>query len=331
MPQRKLNVYWLDDDTSRFSDYIPILEDFSLEFELRFAVRPIEVTHTITEVVQSWVESPLKDAPDLFIVDHSYRASGETYPFKLNGNTLTHLIRRVYNNVPIVAVSALQTVHESNEYCAVFRYEELDRYLDQLFCIARDYGALKEIDFTRLCEVLNLPKPEVDVFRMAVPMELISAQTPTSHSQLVKWIRNYLLQVPGYVFDDLHAATFLGLSVAGFRKVSDKFQEALYTGPFATSTRPLWWQTELSNCLHSLLEENSPDNPQVGGRMLPGVSHEDYCACYVSNEVDACDFVVAEAHPSGELKVVRKRYSRPLSVSDYLPPGFDARLRISAE
>ena len=124
---------------------------------------------------------------------------------------------------------------------------------------------------------------------MAIPQDLISEYTPTKHSLLAKWVRSVLLQNPGFLFDELHAATFLGLSVTGFQKVKPMFEAALYCGPFATGSRPVWWQTSLKDCLYQRVGVDASDYTQAAGRTLLAFEEDDFCKCYVCGNLCPVD------------------------------------------
>jgi hypothetical protein len=333
MPNKKLNIYWLDDDKSRFDAFKTLLEESASEFALDAQVHTIEVRANIADLVLEWEKKLPEPAPDLFMLDHIFLAQ---LPYKMNGNTLAHLLRRTFPEVPLVSVTAMYSTRQESgedvhEYTAIFHYNKLSDCIEDLFSVARDYPRLKFISWEALVRELQVPPSEQNVLRMAIPQDLMLDITPTKHSQLVRWIRSTLLQKAGFLFDELHAATFLGLSISGFRKVQQKFEAALYRGPFATGKRPVWWQTKLRDCLYQAVGADAPDYTQSAGRLISKFDEGDYCRCYVSGTTDAMDFVVAETHPNQTWQVVRERYAKKNPNIAVMPPGFDQLLIIDGQ
>lgn len=334
MSDKTLNLYWLDDDTSRFEAFKTLLEDSASDFDLTVKVYPIEVDSGISVLILNWEKAPPAPPPDLFMLDHIFVAD---LPHRLNGNTLAHLLRRTFADIPLVSVTAMYATRSDssgqdvNEYTALFHYNHLSERVEDLFSIARDYAIVTPSSWEELVKLLGVPDSEKKVLKLAVPQELLREITPTKRNQLVRWIRDDLLSKPGYLFDELHAATFLGLSIAGFRKVQQQFQEALYRGPFRLEKKPLWWQTRLRDSLYKILGQEASDYTQIAGRQLANFEKEDLCKCYVSGTTDAKDFVVAETHPNKNWQVVRECFAKQNPNDVVTSPGFDQPLIIDGQ
>lgn len=331
MSTKELNIYWLDDDPKRFDDFKSLIEDSASDSSLSVKVHPIRIEQNILDIVAQWEKELPVPAPDIFMLDHIILLH---LPHRMDGNTLAHILRKTFTNIPLVSVTAMFTPGQNHsgqdvhEYTAVFDYTKLSESFEDLFSIAKDYSQLDAVKWEGLVEKLHIPDSEQRVLQLAVPLELVSEITPTKHNQLVRWIRTELLAKPGFLFDELHAATFLGLSESGFRKVKSKFDAALYQGPFATNNRPLWWQTRLRDRLYEILGKESPDYTQAAGRLLDKFEQNDYCKCYVSNTSEAVDFVVAQAYPNKSMHVVRECFTALNPDVSTTLPGFDQPLVI---
>jgi hypothetical protein len=332
MPTKELNIYWLDDDSSRFDAFKTLIEDSAADFSLDVKVHPILVDQSLIQTIDQWEQSPPTPSPDLFMLDHVLLPQ---LPHKLTGNTLAHLLRITFNNIPLVSVTAMFTPghnhsgQDVHEYTAIIEYNNLSENIESLFSIARDYRQLSAATWEYLMGKLGTPESEQKVLKLAIPQDLVHELTPTKHNQLARWIRSELLEKPGYLFNELHAATFLGLSVAGFSKIKYKFDSALYQGPFATIKRPLWWQTKLREQLYNLVGSDSSDFTQTAGRMLSSFEEADLCKCYVSNTSEAVDFVIAQTYPTKSWHTVREQYTIPNPDSFSPLPGFDQLLIIN--
>jgi hypothetical protein len=334
--KKTLNIFWLDDDVSRFESYKTLIEDTAAEFNISARVNTITVDSSIYDTVGTWEKTLPDPIPDIFLLDHIYT---EQLPHKLTGNTLAHILRRTFSDVPIVSVTAMYAlpqgdalVRDVHEYTTVIHYNELDDHLEDIYRIGLDYKAIGSLSLDQFFDKLKVPKSERGTMRIAIPPDLMRNSTPTKHSQLASWIINELVEKPGYLVDELRAATFLGLTLAGFNKVRSRFESAIYRGPFAGDTRPRWWQCSLRDVLYEIAGEDASDYPQITGRTLFEFNPaEDFCKCYVSNENDAHDYVVAEAHPHGIWHVVRSEYAVSFANSTPASPGFDEPLIIAGE
>lgn len=333
MSDKKLTIYWLDDDLSRFDHWKEIIENSAVEFDSNAQVVTIQVTADIFEIIADWEKKSPFPLPDVFMLDHIYL---EQLPHKMTGNTLAHILRRTFPDVPIISVTAMyalpnkdMNVRDVHEYTAVIHYNKLDEHIEDIFSIALDFKKVVFNTWPEFFDILKIPSSEKTSLKMAVPSELTQDWTPTKHSQLARWIRTELQLRPGFLVDELRAATFLGLSIRGFKKIQNQFESALYRGPFSTSTSPRWWQNSLRDQLFSIVSPDTPDVSQVAGRTLLSFEEEDYCKCYVSSEIEASDFVVAEAYPNNVWHVVRAQYSTTNSDNLAIPPGFEEPLIIA--
>ncbi len=346
--ERTWHFAWLDDDATRFADHKDLIEGFS-GFSIK--VTDIKVDQDLQEVLKKWQERPLDPAPDLFMIDQVFTKS-LSLPYKMTGNTLAHLLRRQYPTTPIVCVSAAINdktggveAQDFHEYVEALPYSKLLDYVPLLVSIARDYPKLAEAardgkyGASRLIELMAAPTDEVDLLRRAIPLpfHLPSEMqatgpsfTPTLHNRMAHWVFHYFLHLPGFVYDQLHAATFLGLTEDGFRKVASRFDAAIYKGPFSTPTIPLWWQAGLRDVLYASVDP-AAGPPHVAGRTLAGVEAGDFSKCYVSETTEDADLVVAQAYPNNEHYAVQRKYTEPHPDFPFAPAGFEEILVIKSE
>jgi hypothetical protein len=67
-----------------------------------------------------------------------------------------------------------------------------------------------------------------------------------------RWLRGKLMAIPGFVYNEFRVATHLGVTSAGFRSVSQRFDKARYVGVFHETAEPLWWVSKVDEILFSL-------------------------------------------------------------------------------
>lgn len=122
--------------------------------------------------------------------------------------------------------------------------------------------------WTRLLEILSATGAEAAAIKEAGPP--LTECDMTGHgthrhwhvAPMARWIRRVLLKYPGIVYDDLHAATFLGVTRESFLqdRVQTLFQTARYSGPFAAEELR-WWKLRLLDIAMDILVERDMLGP----------------------------------------------------------------------
>ncbi len=76
---------------------------------------------------------------------------------------------------------------------------------------------------------------------------------PKHYGPIGTWIFNSLLQFPGLFVNKVAAASYLNIdeSVFGEAPIQNLFAPALYAGPFADTSDPLWWRDRLDQIIAS--------------------------------------------------------------------------------
>lgn len=334
---KKMKFVWIDDKRKKVESFREVIE--SGVDSMKASISLIEVKRDVLEVLATWAGENKANPPDLIIIDHIYDLS---LPFGLKGSSVAHLLRSEIPSVPMVCVTAMFDRAQSfdqediSEYTALFLYQQLERHIEDLYAIARDFGKLdpansrKPAGGAREHFVSSLKAPRrdhVDLLRV-MPEEFRDEKHATTEHRVARWIFNVLRRRPGFLYDRMHAATLLGLTETGFQKVEHLFEKAKYKGVFATGHDPRWWVSSLRDTLFSLLGDEAPDLPQYAGRTLPGVVADDFSVCYISKKVDpAPDAVVAtDTTPDAAQRVVRTEFSDAHPLDAGVTPGFEARL-----
>jgi hypothetical protein len=330
---KRLRFVWIDDKKDKVEAYRAVIE--AGLGNARAALELIEVKSDALAALSKWSTENKSRPPDLFVIDHIFNA---TLPFALKGSSVAHLLRSEFSLVPMVCVTAMFDQPNSfdqediSEYTALFLYQHLEHHIEDLYAIAKDFRKLHPQD-TRLREhIVACLKPpsrdKADLLRL-LPEEFEGEMKhATTGHRVARWIFNVLLRRPGFVYDRLHAATLLGLTEAGFKKVESQFESARYKGVFATGHDPRWWASAIRKRLYDLAGENAPDLPQYAGRTLKGIKANDYSVCYVSRKSDPPPDAVVAADISSTVKqrVVCRQYSEQHPSDPGITPGFETRL-----
>jgi hypothetical protein len=80
--------------------------------------------------------------------------------------------------------------------------------------------------------------------------------------QVARWIRNVVMGFPGILYDNLTAATRLGIDLDGFNtpRVQELMEPVKYTGVFSTY-RERWWRNRLFGIVQSLMLKHDVRGP----------------------------------------------------------------------
>ncbi len=333
----RFKFLWIDDDAKRIDDYRATIEGGVPGRPWTSRIEPLVVTKRLLEQLNERLESS-KPRPDLIIIDHVFTKLNN--PLKLKGSSVASLLRGAWPDIPMVCVTAMFTKGGStfdqqdlSEYTAVFEYPHLDNHLEDLFLIAKDFPKLKVKSSDLRDDVistLKAPKGDRDGLKHVLPEEFRTQLHGTTRHRVARWIFNTLMKRPGFLYNKLRAATYLGLTEIGFEKVSKIFERARYAGPFASDKRPLWWASELSKLMYANVSDDAPDIPQLAGRKLQGIRSNHYSVCYVTrSSVQFPDAVASVDSRSPIERAVHSRYTAVDLTDVGVPAGFEQRLVIA--
>lgn len=332
----KYNFLWFDDDIDKFNKYCDVIKSGVVGSEEKADLELIVVDKDIVGSIEKKVEAGDSVVPDLVIMDHIFtKGTARQIPLQMKGSSLAHLLRGVWPRVPIVCVTAgLSTNTKSfdqdvlSEYTSVFNYVNLDQHIEELYVIARDYKKIN-VDISDLrdniANLVGVPSSERETFLRALPDEFKNQEYSTTEHRISNWIQNVLMKRPGFLYNKIRVATYLGLSEDGFDKVAPKFEAAKYIGPFATGKNPLWWVSEVQCILFEISNNKTSSISQVVGRELSGVNEQDFSKCYVGElEGDIPDVVARLQSSRTEEYAVCSRHTinDPTDVS--VLPGFES-------
>jgi len=212
--------------------------------------------------------------PDVILVDFKFE-KGEPnesiLPF--DGPSLINHLRKIFSDIPIFLFTKPEWINDVNfaklnkimdttdEYILKKNYlRENDIKSGIIFPIIKGYSNLRSSDERSVLGLFKLLKsPEIiqsDLLSI-VPKDSLNESGNWSVFPIAKWIRKVLMNYPGLLYDEIEAATFLGISLTEFKtkKIRDFFEPAIYKGPFSEEKR-VWWKSELMAISDKLMTEN---------------------------------------------------------------------------
>ncbi|MGB0386211.1 MAG: hypothetical protein ACPGWR_15490 [Ardenticatenaceae bacterium] len=132
--------------------------------------------------------------------------------------------------------------------------------------------------------------------------------------EIAKWIQEVLLAYPGILYDSLHAATYLGITVSEFLApdVQTVFQEARYTGVLAPAEGRWWKGRLLSQAVDLMLQAGIMDS-SVAPHFAPVFSQ------LHGRELQLSECVYSAKKPASRVCYVLKKPVRIEYSLGYLP------------
>jgi hypothetical protein len=230
-------------------------------------------------------------SPRLVLIDHVLDKTKDTHPVFLRGSTIAEAIKGKWPSCPVIGVTNADKLRgidlrTQEAYDTLFVFQDFAKYFDRISGIARGFAVLAKNDPNpeKLIKLLKPPEDEVERLREALTYDLKArAGDKSVASRMYRWVER-LMNHPGFLFDSLWSATFLGLNEAGFDKVARNFERAKYKGVFARPDEPHWWSGGLSDRLYKLRDPQPGELSWHVGRRLPGIRKEHFSSCYFCKE-----------------------------------------------
>jgi hypothetical protein len=260
----KLKIWYIDDDPKEGKRLQSRLSR-TTSIDCRFSSPP-----SLGELNEDWA--------DLYLIDYDLtRIQPDGGKVDYQGSTLASEIRTRVADKPIVLItrgsiyrdlkqSKPQVLDQLQIYDDLILKDELDEDLkgvtSSLITLSqgfRDLSRSQRKDWQALTGVLNANEHEARILREAVP--------PLSDgrwfvSGAARWVRHVVLGYPGILYDEVHAATRLGISIEGFRKSSLQrvLKSAKYDGAFGPNDGR-WWKDRLLGIAAELIQAEGLGGP----------------------------------------------------------------------
>ena len=118
----------------------------------------------------------------------------------------------------------------------------------------------KNKGWDELLKLMGASKSDAGLLKLADPPITIRKSWATV--AVATWVRKVIFQYPGILYDSMHAATFLGISIEAFsaEPIQTLFTSAKYSGIFQ-STEGRWWKSKLHNIAYSMMNKKERSMP----------------------------------------------------------------------
>lgn len=305
---KKLAFLWIDDMPGRrtTSDNLKRNLNVKLEF-LNLKNKNIE---------EELLEIQSRQVPDLIVLDHKLEEIGSGL-FKL-GSTVATFLREKWPECPMIGITAADIrvdvdFQQREAYEEIYSSSQISRHYRTIHSIAKSFKQLRENrpeDVESMLSLMKAPAEDHVRIKSIIPQEL--RENIGDKSLIIdisRWLRKIFLDRPGFVYDRIWVATFLGLSARGFEKVEKLFRTAKYNGIFADDSSERWWKSKVLNILSTLVDKQGL--PWEKGRFLPDIKKAEYSACYASDEEFPETVAFVDDSPAAVRWPMRLKYTIP--------------------
>ena len=221
----------------------------------------------------------LDGGPDVFLVDYELtkkEKGRETVAYQ--GGALASAIRESCPERPIVLFTRESLMRGSYQVAEDVRgsFDDIiykgtverdpERARTIIASLARGFKGLRQKrkrSWQALFACLDARATEHDVLRRAAPpMSPWAKMGQWRVHEASHWIRRVVLEYPGIIYDELHAATALGISTESFgtKRLQSHLTSARYTGVFEEEA-PRWWRNRVLGLAHQLMAETGVAGP----------------------------------------------------------------------
>ena len=234
------------------------------EFECELSLPPVRL-------------SDLPTMPDALLVDmdlSTAEINGEKIDYL--GSTLASEIRMRYSDRPIALItktqvitalaSQIQILEDSVDVDLILEKDDVieapevaRRKITALIDGFQKLAKVSKSDWEPVVKLMGADEEEAKLLREAsAPIKKGMWTTPV----VSRWIRNVVMGYPGILYDELTAATRLGVNLESFQneKVKVLFQPAEYAGIFA-AYKKRWWRDRLFREAQRLILKHNLSGP----------------------------------------------------------------------
>lgn len=212
----------------------------------------------------------IRPGTHMFLVDWDLSGPQESgIQVDYHGGTFAQRLREKFSEMPIVLTANNHLLTQGRRVVnpSLFDGEILKDEMDKepesvvkkCLNLITGYEKLAQADKTwlGLISVLGAEEDEEEqIGEAAAPLLKLNGGTTWRVPEMAKWIQEVLLTYPGILYDPLHAATYLGITVKEFLSpdIQDSFQQARYTGALAPA-EGRWWKNRLLSYAMDLIIE----------------------------------------------------------------------------
>jgi len=263
----KIKTIYIDDDDKELEKYRKKFEEDE-RAKNRFEIVAINSQKKIGDLIGEIQ----RNNPDIILVDFELVIPKDSVVIGISGAPLSTALREKFIDVPIVLFTRksvfkieqyppkiLSSLDEIIYKSDVFKEDREEIYI--LYELAIGFKKLrnaKSKNWTNLLSLIKAPESDYDSLKLSNPP--IASGGEWSVSEVADWVRKTIIRYPGILYDPIHSATFLGISLDAFlsHPIQVFFSKAKYSGMFAPP-EGRWWKSKLQEIAESIMDEKEMD------------------------------------------------------------------------
>lgn len=321
--KKKMEILWVDDQISEREEDKKNIIDKQPDLKIDL-IHPVDFLSTGFPY--------LEKKYDLYLIDirlneFANKKTGKKCPFQ--GSTIDSIIREKYPDTLIYGLSQDYTKIKGDEESFLIG-SVFDRFFDFkeikdsghiiLYHDAIDFQKILKVKQKNLSEIFKLlcvPDEYGERLKLALPASLkngIGTLPEGTCQAFSRWVQKVLLKTPGFLYNELYTATYLGLSLTSFKKIEQNYDlpKAQYSGVFSKSNESLWWVSSLNQRILSdpVAKTFKTLNPWEISPKIFGCIEADQTKCIICDKLFPERIGINISDPD-ELAPVHIRCSKP--------------------
>lgn len=260
----KIKITYIDDEP----DDLIIFERIFKENEVAKNLFEIKTINSQKKEFGDLLKEVISENPELILVDYRLDKPKDGIILGVSGATLSTALREQFPEVPIAIFTKIDFLRIekfnpkilSNSDETIYKSDiqkEDEKYFDILYKLAIGYKELRDATSKQWLDLLKLigaQEVDFDTIKLAEPPSI--SESGWSVFDVSNWIRKTLLEYPGILYDPIHSATYLGISVDEFLTdpIQEFFSEAKYSKIFIPKDGR-WWKSILQEIAESIMDE----------------------------------------------------------------------------
>ena len=259
-----MKTVYIDDDEKELLKYKSIFETHE-NSQNKFEIIPVRAQIGFEQLIRE----VKKESPQLILVDLKLEKPNELGEiFETSGAPLSTAFKEIFPDIPVVFFTKQDLFGEkiyssqvlSSADTIIYKsdiYKNEGEVLNFLYNFAKGFETLrnshsKEWDY--ILKIIQSPESDKDLLKLSRPPNF--SIDKWSVSEVADWIINVLIKYPGILYDSVHSAIFLGISVEDFQSECFEkfFTNSKYFGIFEP-TGDRWWKSKLQELAESIMNE----------------------------------------------------------------------------
>lgn len=270
---------------------------------------------------------------DVIFIDFKLNEDRDAKAIFNIGPEIVSLVRAQFPDTPLYLLSVKIDKHSEYERAEGFERQIGENYLsrtESAYADLTDHATLKSVitdkKIDNLIEhLLNTPEDvredlkkslpgSVRKYFSSSPKNADGAEKPNigPRVEFYRWFIDYFYKYPGFLLSEDACALYLGISVDYFKSISNRFDEALYSGLFSKTFEPRWWKSKIEDLIilwdeHDLL--NSGSFSEASAKVLSAPS-DSLAVCVHCGAYRPEELALTEDTTDSTLVMVHTRCSR---------------------